>query len=302
MLGSSRALTATPNLHMQQPATPRIADADILSAARQLPGANPSAPRILAALSASDTSTGDILALLKVEPALTARVLRVANSALYGLRGGVATLRQALDLLGLDAVRAITAAACFNRSMSRPGAKDPIELTELHTHCIATALAAEALAHIRHKPLAGKAFIAGLLHDFGALLALGVQSAPARHLRLEAGPPTDATDFLADVAAWHEHYGAVVLKSWGLPEALQTAAAHHHDARLAPPIHAELTALVHVADCVTRNLGFGFETEREQCAPLAETFALLAFGAEDVDDIAAALPQRVNALVASLAD
>jgi HD-like signal output (HDOD) protein len=107
---------------------------------------------------------------------------------------------------------------------------------------------------------------------------------------------------LADIAAAHEQYGTVVLESWGLPESLRFATRHHHDPRVAPAPHATLTALVHVADCTSRTLGFSFATERGPCEPLPEAAALLGLAADDLDAIGAALPERVAVLRAALVD
>jgi HD-like signal output (HDOD) protein len=270
-----------------------------LAAARQLPvtgGMGLAGPRILAALSAPSTTTADVLELVKQEPGITARVLRVANSALYGVRGGVATLRHAIQLLGLDAVRAIAAAACFNRGTQRAEASAPVDDEELNVHCIATALAAESLAKASRGGGA-EAFIAGLLHDFGVPPLLGAALSPTH----PAGDE-DAALLLDEIVASHEHYGAVVLEYWGLPESLRAAARHHHEPRAAPEAHAELASLVHIADCASRSAGFGFATERAPREPLAEALALLGVDSDDVARIGAALPDRVAALRAALND
>jgi HD-like signal output (HDOD) protein len=289
----------------ERPEPRRIADADILAAARQLPvagGMGLAAPRILAALSAPTTATGDVLELVKQDPGITARVLRVANSALYGVRGGVATLRHAVQLLGFEAVRGIAAAACFNRTSAHSHTGASIDPEEIHAHCIATALAAEALAKATDGALAGEAFIAGLLHDFGVLPRLAMLSAPTRL----TAPGADAADgdaaLLADIAAAHEHYGAVVLESWGLPESLRVATRHHHEPAAAPAAHATLTALVHIADCMSRSLGFGFATDRGPCEAVPQATALVGLEADGSAAILAALPERVAALRAALAD
>jgi HD-like signal output (HDOD) protein len=290
-------------LTAEPPEPRRIADAEILAAARQLPvtgGMGLAAPRILAALSAPDTTTGDVLELVKQDPGITARVLRVANSALYGARGGVATLRHAVQLLGLESVRGIAAAACFNRNIAHSRAAASVDGDQLHVHCIATALAAEALSKAAGGDLAAEAFIAGLLHDFGVLPRLALVAEPAQRGTNEAREPDAA--LLEDIAAAHEQYGAVVLESWGLPESLRVATRHHHDPGAAPAAHAKLTALVHVADCASRSLGFGFATEGGPCEPMPEAVALLDLAAEDSDAIGAALPERVAVLRAALVD
>ena len=156
-----------------------------------------------------------MLELVKQDPGITARVLRVANSALYGVRGGVATLRHAVQLLGLESVRGIAAAACFNRNSARSRAEASIDGEELHVHCIATALAAEALAKATGGGFAAQAFIAGLLHDFGVLARLAMIAEPTRHATAQNESREADAALLDDIAGAHEHYGAVVLESVG---------------------------------------------------------------------------------------
>jgi HD-like signal output (HDOD) protein len=284
-----------------------LADEDILAAARQLTVAGRkgfAAPRILAALCAAEATAQDVFELIQHEPGLAARVLRVANSALYGVRGGVGTIKRAVQLLGLDAVRGIAAAACFNRSTTRSKLEGPVDLDELQRHCIATAVAAESLARIRHDQLVGVAFIAGLLHDFGTRLVLGIGTGALRRFSdphwLGADPEPSAAQLLDNIKASHEHCGAVALESWGLPRSLVAAARYHHDPGNAPQPDAELTALVHVADCLSRTLGLGFATETDPREPQADATALLRLSATDIEDVANGLLERVAVLNAAL--
>lgn len=286
-----------------------IAKEDILAAARKftvLVGKGFAAPRILAALCTADVTPGDVVALIKHEPGLTARVLRVANSALYGVKGKVATIERAVLLLGLDAVRGIAAAACLNRSLLRPKGMVPIDMDELHRHCIATAVAAEALAKIRHPRLAPEAFIAGLLHDFGVLVQLRLEPAEAERAGAALGNDADrdaaAAQLLQFIREEHEYCGAVALEAWGLPSSLVAAARSHHSPQDAPAIHRELVALVHVGDCLSRSCGMSFASELEPCEPHAAALALLGLTAEDLEETAAGLADRVVALQAALRD
>jgi len=118
----------------------------------------------MAALCNSDVSPGEVESLVLGEPALYARVLRIANSAYYGQARSITTLSRAVVVLGLDAVRGIAAAACLDRTLPR-GWKHPlVDMNAVVHHSVATAAAAEALARIRHPDLAAEAFVAGLLH------------------------------------------------------------------------------------------------------------------------------------------
>src|SRR5262245_2000821 len=99
-----------------------FSDAEIVKAASSLGllgGGSQTAHRILGALCDASLGSREIVSLIEREPGLAARVLKVANSAYYGHSRDISTLDRALTILGIDAVRGITAAACLDRSISR---------------------------------------------------------------------------------------------------------------------------------------------------------------------------------------
>ena len=131
---------------------------------------NASGSNLLAALCDLRIDSRDLAALVDREPGLAARVLRVANSAFYGLARSVATVERALVVLGIDAVRGIAAASCMDRGLQRPGESAVLDLSAMVRHCVGTAIAAEALARLGPRRQAGEAFMAGLLHNLGVAI------------------------------------------------------------------------------------------------------------------------------------
>jgi HD-like signal output (HDOD) protein len=288
------------DLSVEQRADDDPATQRIFAAARELAvvgGKGFAAPRILAALSAPDATARDVSAMVSHEPGLTARVLKVANSALYGARGGVATVDRALRMLGFDAVRGIAAAACFSRAMPRSKDGSGIDPDELHRHSIAAAVAAEALAKVRHGGISGEAFIAGLLHDVGVLIQMKVIAIEAQQT---GRPRAERQQQLSAIEAAHEHSAAVALESWGLPASLVASVRdHHHPDRASAP-HGSLAALVNLADHVSRASGIGFACEGAVEAPDEVALSLLGLGVEDLDRVATDLGDRVAVLQTAL--
>jgi HD-like signal output (HDOD) protein len=260
-------------------------------------------PPVVAALSDPEISVTEIVITMNQHPDLSARVLRVANSAYYGQTRTIETVDRAIMLLGLDAVRGIAAAACFNQAFV--GGKDTalLDTSAFLRHSVAVAVAAEALARLRHRSLAPVAFVAGLLHDLGMLVALRLDPAGVAALResLRADPEQDintAEQSLLRVS--HGHCVAVVLQAWHLPEALVAATQFHHDPMAAAEPHRALAALIHVADHIARvsQLGFACEAALGACSP--EALALLGISDAEHAVIATALPDGVASLLQSL--
>ncbi len=277
-------------------------DEQILKAAATLgvlDGSARGAPRLLALLCDPALSAGQLAAVLACEPGLALRVLRVANSAFYGVSRSVASIDRALLLLGLDAVRGIAAAACLDRTIRRAGAAASLDMDALVHHGCAAAVAAESLARRGHAALAPDAFIAGLLHDLGIAVQLRVdpQGVQAVIEALGACPDRSPPDLEGPrLRVGHEQCAAVLFEAWQLPAALVEAARHHHDPLAAPAAQRELAALVHLGDQLALACGATHALEPLARQPEPAPLALLGMDATDLDQVAAGLPERVRQL------
>jgi HD-like signal output (HDOD) protein len=247
-----------------------ITEEEIVRAASSLGviagGAN-TAHRILAALCDATLDARQIAEVIQREPALSVRVLKVANSAFYGSSRNVGTLDRALLLLGLDAVRGIAAAACLDRSVARRSQQAPIDPRALALHSVASAFAAEGLARRCGRAAATEAFMAALLHDFGVPIQERVDSAGVMRL-LEAvarDPEAQVAVLEAElVQVGHARCAEVVFENWRLPQPIVLAAKYHDDPSQAPDPVRELTTLVHLGVQLALEAGFTHPLEPRQ--------------------------------------
>src|SRR5882672_10173927 len=99
------------------------------------------------------------------DPALVTRILKVVNSAFYGLPGQVGSIERAIVLLGLNAVKNIAVAASIGQLFRGAKLCEGYTAKDLWTHCIAVAVAARDLAKQANPALADEAFLAGMIHD-----------------------------------------------------------------------------------------------------------------------------------------
>jgi HD-like signal output (HDOD) protein len=236
------------------------------------------APRLLAALCDSEISAAEVARLIGQDPALSLRVLRVANSAYYGRSRSIGSIDRALSLLGLDSVRGIAAAACLDRVLTVGAGTASADLRGMMHHSRATATAAEALAHIRHPARATDAFITGLLHNVGTIVQFHLD-APV------------ACDIIG-----HEECAAVIFTAWNLPEQLIVATRHHHRPLAAPQTHRDLATLVHLGASLALTAGYTFALEPASMALDPAAIAQLGLEDDQIAAVAAALPERVAAL------
>ena len=181
----------------------------------------------LAMLARHDAAAADLAAIVEGDPALTASVLRAANSAASAPLAPLRTANDAIVRIGLSTTRRIVAGAALGRSFTDLG-RSALDVDELWRHVVACALLADATAWADGPRT--EAFTAGLLHDVGRL-AMAAQD-PERYTtvvaRVRAGEDACAVEsaaFGVDHVAWGTEIGA----AWGFPDDVAEAIADHHD-------------------------------------------------------------------------
>jgi len=217
----------------------------------------PTMPIVLARLghllAHEGASAGDVAKVLQSDPAIAANMLRIVNSAYYGLRVRVSSIPLAVSVLGFTTTRRVALrAAVFTVFAQRrePIAQfDPIAFWK---HAVFTGVAARALASVAHPSTETHpedAYMAGLLHDLGKIVLL--EKRTAHYLEaLRHAVATGCPDAEAETAVFgftHADVGAVLAQKWSLAEEL-TAAIRYHHAPSCDNVHHSLNSLVHLAD------------------------------------------------------
>ncbi|HZZ44697.1 MAG TPA: HDOD domain-containing protein [Tepidisphaeraceae bacterium] len=196
------------------------------------------------------------------DPALVSRILKVVNSAFYGLPGQIGSIERAIVLLGLNAVKNIAVAASLGQLFRGVKLCEGFTAKDLWTHSIAVGITARALAQELQVQIADEAFLAGMIHDIGMLVALQVW--PEQLMRVceaaqQAGGGVDFCQLERDISgADHQHLGMALTEAWKFPRSCQLVAGYHHrPAELAADTRL-LVTIVHVADtlCAQHNHGF----------------------------------------------
>lgn len=216
----------------------------------------PSLPAIIMALLSGmgqeNIDIGSLADTASRDPALAAKILRLANSPFYGMQRRVTTMQQAIAILGFRSVRTLITATALAASFPAHG-HGAFDFQAFWRHAIATAVCARALA--RHLDVNVEfAFMAGLLHDLGRLVL--VTRYPQEYAAAVAYRATrdcymlDAEREVLGVD--HIMVGCALAGHWKFPETIQQAIAGHH----APeqPGMDTLAAVVHIADAIAHAL------------------------------------------------
>jgi HD-like signal output (HDOD) protein len=194
------------------------------------------------------------------DPALVTRILKVVNSAFYGLPGQIGSIERAIVMLGLNAVKNIAVAASLGQLFRGVKLCDGFTAKDLWTHCVGVGVSAREIAKLMKLPLAEEAFLAGMIHDIGILVEL--QTAPEQLSRVCQNAREGHGDFCALERAMtgmdHQMLGQKLAELWKFPLSCQLVAGHHHHPMSLAGNDRLLVAIVHVADtiCCQSNIGF----------------------------------------------
>jgi HD-like signal output (HDOD) protein len=166
---------------------------------------------------------------IEKDPPLTANLLKLANSPLYGARDRIGGLRMALTRIGLRGLNEVLMIAAAAEVLVVPG--DPGMTQRLQERAVGVALAANGIAH-RCKLDDDAAFTAGVLHDVGWAIGFGLMRRARRLLpdALKSDLPLQR-EVIEQV---HGELGLELAMAWGLPEATAQAIGFHHNPSKAP--------------------------------------------------------------------
>jgi diguanylate cyclase (GGDEF)-like protein len=210
-----------------------------LKIADRLPSAPGVAMEVVRMNQRDDVSMDELAQVLSRDPALVAKVLKTANSSMFGLPREITNVRQAIMILGFRSVNLL--ALSFSLvSASRGQTSIPFNYRRYWTHTIATTVASRFIADLYAPGLKDEAFVAGLLCDLGQPIL--AESAPKEYAPVLARMSSSG-GVLQDVeqeilGTTHAEVARELLDAWGLPVLLCDAIGAHHD----PPQLSDSTA------------------------------------------------------------
>lgn len=219
------------------------------------------AQKLMEVLAAEDVSMAEIAEIVEYDPAISANVLRVANSSLYTGLSEVDSIGSALARLGTTAVVNMV----FTRQLAHLCVDAPFyDLTEneLWLHGALSALAADEIrAQSPCRDIPAASSLAALLHDVGKLIIVRYLNADVTAVK-ELSEREELTFPEAEaevVGCQHSEVGAAMAREWRFPESITEAIAEHHQVPIKEP--TRMIDTVQLANLVAKNLGVGLGAE-----------------------------------------
>lgn len=218
--------------------------------------------RLNEAINSPKASMLDIGKIIRDDPGLTARLLRIVNSAFYSFPSKIDTVTRAVVIVGLQQVRDLTmATSIVNLFKGIP--EHLVSMESFWRHSIACGVAARILATYRRETNVERFFVAGMLHDIGRVIINTKIPDQARETILRCESSGELLYMVEREVIGFDHaaVGQALLQSWNLPHSLQEVVAYHHNPCGARRFPIE-TAIIHVADIIAHAMQFGTSGER----------------------------------------
>jgi putative nucleotidyltransferase with HDIG domain len=238
----------------------------------RLPSLNSINSALRELLTADQRYTSQIAEVIRRDPSLTARLLRLVNSVYYGLSAPINSIEEAVFYLGVRQIRQLAMVTPVIEDFQKLAGSASFKWREFWQHCIAVAIVTrEVLGNVQTPPDEVD-YVAGLTHDVGKIVM--ASAFPEHFSEIHRRLPevnTSLLDLEAEILGIdHAMLGALYLRSHNLPEVLVETARHHHAPEKAGH-NAQIVAAVQIADLMVRNAQIGNSLNRgmissETCA------------------------------------
>jgi HD-like signal output (HDOD) protein len=234
----------------------------ILARIQALPALSPVVVRVLQMTDRESVATRDIVSVINSDVRFSMRVVKAANAPCYGLPRVVASVNEAMQMLGTGTFREVILVAASRALFYRPLPGYGLSENDLWEHSLACGMAAEIVADLTGYSNRTEAFIAGLAHDVGKIV-LDEDMQVAMPLVRESMIRDNCSLLDAERAILgfdHCDIGARVVRSWGLPHHIVQAVALHRKPIVSRQT-VPLAGYVHIGEilCSLAGVGLGFE-------------------------------------------
>jgi HD-like signal output (HDOD) protein len=244
-----------------------------LKCLERLPSLSPLMTQLLSKLARPNCDVAELTALVEKDAMLTAQILRLSNSALFGRSQPIHSVQHAIALVGVTSMRKFVLGASISNIFSRFRTAPNFSMARFNLHSVATGTLVERISNEIPLEQPGLAFIAGLLHDVGKLLiavSMPKQYEDILGIVAVTGAPLIACE-RAVLGTDHAELSGLAISRWELADPIRLAACHHHEPERAEeeertgPGKLSLTLAVHKADTFINALGMSvFPAKRQE--------------------------------------
>ncbi len=202
--------------------------------------------------------THQISEVIRRDPSLTARLLRLVNSVYYGLTTPINSIEEAVFYLGVRQIRQLAMVTPVIEDFQKMAGNTPFPWREFWQHCIGVAIMTREVISCVQSPADDSDYVAGLVHDVGKIVMAA--TFPDHFVEIQrrvALEPRPLLDLEAEVLGIkHTELGAIYLQNHNLPDIMIETARYHHEPERAGH-HTQIIAAVQIANLLVRHAQIG---------------------------------------------
>ena len=256
--------------------------------------------RIVELVESPSSTAQDLHNVISNDPALCSRILKVVNSSFYGMPGQIGSINRAIVLLGLNAVKNIAISASLSKLFKGGQLCPAFAAKDLWRHSVATAATCKVMADVLKLGLPDEAFLAGLMHDIGIMVAMQhdrnklIEIINSLGVGNDGVPTADMLEAETRVfGATHQDFGKGLCEKWKFPKTLGLVAGAHHNPLSMPEDQRTLPALVNVADRLAAEADVGFRLDLASFAIEPAILDVIKLNKDKVESIKKGLPEKI---------
>lgn len=244
-----------------------------------------------------NTSFEDLADIVKTDPALSARLLKIVNSAFYGFSEKVDGLNHALNIIGTDQLTDLALAAIVT-SKFQGIPRDLINMETFWMHSIGCGIAARKIAELVPDVESEKVYLGGMLHDIGSLIIYKETPDEAKKILLRCKESGESL-FKAEKDAFgydHAEVGALLLTEWKLPERLVEVVKNHHQPEKSGDYLKE-TCIVARADAMVYEMKIGNSGEPGVPELDPRVAEVISVSDEEINGLKEAIAEQIDGTI-----
>jgi len=262
-----------------------------------LPTSSAIVAKVIQTVYNASSGAKDLAEIIEHDPPLTAKILKVANSAYYGTSASITSLQRAIVILGFETIkRLVTTVGVIDSFPAGKGESGGMDLNGFWYHSVGTARACQLISEKTAVERPEVTYIAGLLHDIGKIIL--ATSFPDNYGRVvDHAVKNRMRILLAErkmLNVDHAMIGKILCDMWNLPDEISAAILYHHDPMETSGEGRKLTQITQLGDFLCRKARIGFPGDDLAPNPPASTLALLGTRAEVFNDNLNHVFQKLN--------
>lgn len=263
------------------PITPQ----ELIANLGELPPLPQVAAQVLRLAADPDSTTDELQKVIATDQALTAQILKIANSAMFGMMREVKTLTQAIMTLGFSTIKSVVIAASAKNLYAR--GSTGLQERMMWEHALVVAISGRAYAKAMRSARTEEVFLCGLMHDIGkSVMGVKFPDRYASLVRTVYNEQGDQLDLELETFGFdHAMVGEALMRSWNLASSIEHAVRWHHEPIQSPKEDRPLTALVALGNQLALDQKVGLGRPESLSEATQEAVEILGLTPEKLEEM-----------------